>query len=53
MTGGASDGRAHCGRPSEIVIATGVLVLAIVVFWQTMTIPVSPIYARSARPSFR
>ena len=48
MTGGfGGSGRAAL-RPAigEIVIATGVLVLAIVVFWQTMTIPVSPIYAK-------
>jgi len=35
-------------RPAlgEIVIAAGVLVLAAVIFWQTLTIPVSPIYAK-------
>ena len=35
-------------RPAigETVIAAGVLVLAIVVFWQTLSIPVSPIYAK-------
>jgi len=35
-------------RPAigETVIAIGVLVLAIVIFWQTLTIPVSPIYAK-------
>ena len=35
-------------RPAigETVIAAGVLVLAIVIFWQTLTIPVSPIYAK-------
>ena len=35
-------------RPAigEIIIAVGVLVLAVVVLWQTMSIPVSPIYAK-------
>ena len=35
-------------RPAigETIIGAGVLVLAIVIFWQTMTIPVSPIYAK-------
>src|SRR5262245_35657786 len=35
-------------RPAlgEIVIAAGVLLLAVVVFWQTLSIPVSPIYAK-------
>jgi len=35
-------------RPAigEIIIAAGVLALAVVVFWQTMSIPVSPIYAK-------
>jgi putative tricarboxylic transport membrane protein len=35
-------------RPAigETIIAAGVLVLAIVIFWQTMSIPVSPIYAK-------
>ncbi|HKA80779.1 MAG TPA: tripartite tricarboxylate transporter TctB family protein [Xanthobacteraceae bacterium] len=35
-------------RPAlgEIVIAAGVLVLAAVIFWQTLSIPVSPIYAK-------
>jgi putative tricarboxylic transport membrane protein len=48
MTGGfGGSGRAAL-RPAigEIIIAAGVLALAIVVFWQTMTIPVSPIYAK-------
>ena len=30
----------------ETIIGAGVLVLAIVMFWQTMSIPVSPIYAK-------
>jgi putative tricarboxylic transport membrane protein len=30
----------------ETIIAAGVLVLAVVMFWQTMSIPVSPIYAK-------
>ena len=35
-------------RPAigETIIGAGVLVLAIVIFWQTLTIPVSPIYAK-------
>jgi putative tricarboxylic transport membrane protein len=35
-------------RPAigETIIGASVLVLAIVIFWQTMTIPVSPIYAK-------
>lgn len=35
-------------RPAigETIVAAGVLVLAIVIFWQTMSIPVSPIYAK-------
>jgi len=35
-------------RPAlgETVIAVGVLVLAVVIFWQTLSIPVSPIYAK-------
>ena len=35
-------------RPAigEIIIAVGVLALAVAVFWQTMSIPVSPIYAK-------
>jgi putative tricarboxylic transport membrane protein len=44
--GGA--GRALGLRPAigETIIAAGVLALAVIVFWQTMTIPVSPIYAK-------
>src|SRR4029434_5157120 len=39
-------------RPAigETIIGAGVLVLAIVMFWQAMSIPVSPIYAK-VRPS--
>ena len=35
-------------RPAigETIIALGVLVLAVAIFWQTLTIPVSPIYAK-------
>jgi putative tricarboxylic transport membrane protein len=33
-------------QPGELVVALGVLVLAIVVFWQTFAIPISPIYAK-------
>jgi putative tricarboxylic transport membrane protein len=33
-------------RYGELVVALGVLALAIVVFWQTFAIPISPIYAK-------
>ena len=35
-------------RPAigETIIAVGVLALAVVIFWQTISIPVSPIYAK-------
>lgn len=33
-------------RVGELVVALGVLTLAIVVFWQTQAIPISPIYAK-------
>jgi putative tricarboxylic transport membrane protein len=48
MTGGFAGSSRAALRPAigEIIIAAGVLVLAIVIFWQTMTIPVSPIYAK-------
>ena len=48
MTGGfAGSGRAGL-RPAlgETVVAAGVLLLAAVIFWQTLSIPVSPIYAK-------
>ena len=50
MASGGSDqqGRAARLRPAlgETIIGAGALVLAIVMFWQTMSIPVSPIYAK-------
>jgi putative tricarboxylic transport membrane protein len=41
--GGASGSRFAIG---ETIIAVGVLVLAVVIVWQTAAIPVSPIYAK-------
>jgi Tripartite tricarboxylate transporter TctB family len=41
--GGASRLRPAVG---ELIIAIGVLLLAVVIFWQTAIIPVSPIYAK-------
>jgi putative tricarboxylic transport membrane protein len=50
MASGGSDqeSRAARLRPAlgETIIGAGALVLAIVMFWQTMSIPVSPIYAK-------
>ena len=50
MTGGFGGGGRAMGllRPAigEIIIAAGVLALAVAVFWQTISIPVSPIYAK-------
>ena len=49
MTGGfGGGGRAMGLRPAigETIIAVGVLALAVVIFWQTISIPVSPIYAK-------
>jgi putative tricarboxylic transport membrane protein len=48
MTGGSQEDQAGRVRPAvgETIIGAGVLVLAIVMFWQTMSIPVSPIYAK-------
>jgi putative tricarboxylic transport membrane protein len=48
MTSGSPEGGPVRPRPAvgETIIGAGVLVLAIVMFWQTMSIPVSPIYAK-------
>jgi putative tricarboxylic transport membrane protein len=49
MTGGfGGGGRAMGLRPpvGETIIAVGVLALAAVILWQTLSIPVSPIYAK-------
>src|SRR5262249_60023069 len=48
MTGGSAEGPTARARPAigEAIIGAGVLALAIVTFWQTMSIPVSPIYAK-------
>jgi putative tricarboxylic transport membrane protein len=48
MTGDSPEGGPVRPRPAigETIIGAGVLVLAIVMFWQTMSIPVSPIYAK-------
>jgi putative tricarboxylic transport membrane protein len=49
MTGGfAGSGRIAGLRPAlgETIIAVGVLALAGVIYWQTASIPVSPIYAK-------
>jgi putative tricarboxylic transport membrane protein len=47
-SGGTSRGRFARLRPAigETIIGAGVLVLAIVMVWQTLSIPVSPIYAQ-------
>jgi putative tricarboxylic transport membrane protein len=47
-SGGNGEGSAGKLRPAigETIIAVGVLVLAAVVYWQTVIIPVSPIYAK-------
>jgi putative tricarboxylic transport membrane protein len=47
-TSGSPEDPAARPRPAigETIIGAGVLVLAIVMFWQTMSIPVSPIYAK-------
>jgi putative tricarboxylic transport membrane protein len=52
-SGGEADRRAGI-RPAigETIIAVGVLVLAIVVYWQTVAIPVSPIYAKVGPTAF-
>lgn len=49
MAGGPEQsGRSTWLRPAvgETIIGAGVLVLAVVVYWQTTLIPVSPIYAK-------
>lgn len=48
MTSGSPDDAGARSRPAigETIIGAGVLVLAIVMLWQTMSIPVSPIYAK-------
>jgi putative tricarboxylic transport membrane protein len=48
MTGGSAEGPAARSRPAigETIIGAGVLALATVMFWQAMSIPVSPIYAK-------
>jgi putative tricarboxylic transport membrane protein len=47
-TSGSPGGPAARPRPpiGETIIGAGVLVLAMIMFWQTMSIPVSPIYAK-------
>jgi putative tricarboxylic transport membrane protein len=47
-TSGAPEDPGARPRPAigETIIGAGVLVLAIVMFWETMSIPVSPIYAK-------
>jgi putative tricarboxylic transport membrane protein len=48
MTGGSEEDQAARSPPAigETIIGAGVLVLAIVMFWQAMLIPVSPLYAK-------
>jgi putative tricarboxylic transport membrane protein len=48
MTSGSQEDPAARSRPAigETIIGAGVLVLAIVMFWQAMLIPVSPLYAK-------
>jgi putative tricarboxylic transport membrane protein len=48
MSSGPANEPAARSRPAigETIIGAGVLALAIVTFWQTMSIPVSPIYAK-------
>jgi putative tricarboxylic transport membrane protein len=48
MTSGFQEDRDARSRLAigETIIGAGVLVLAIVMFWQTMSIPVSPLYAK-------
>ena len=47
-SGGAQEHHAARVRPAvgEIIIGVGVLALAIVMVWETLSIPVSPIYAQ-------
>ena len=48
MTSGSPEEPAARPRPAvgETIIGAGVVVLAIVMFWQAMSIPVSPLYAQ-------
>ena len=48
MPGGSVEDPTARSRPAvgEAIIGAGVLALAIVTFWQTLSIPVSPIYAK-------
>ena len=48
MTSGSPESPAAPRRPAigETIIGAGGLALAVVMFWQTMSIPVSPIYAK-------
>ena len=48
MTSGSQEDAPLRPRPAvgETIIGAGVLVLAIVMFWQAMSIPVSPLYAK-------
>lgn len=47
-SGGEGSGGITAFRPAigETIIAVGVLVLAVVIYWQTAAIPVSPVYAK-------
>src|SRR5262249_12931241 len=48
MTSGSQEDQTARSRPAivETVIGAGVLGLAIVMFWQAMSIPFSPLYAK-------
>ena len=46
MTSGSSEEPTARPAIGETIIGAGVLALAIVMFWQAMSIPVSPIYAK-------
>jgi putative tricarboxylic transport membrane protein len=47
MTGGFAGGGRGLRLPiGETIIALGVLALAVVIFWQAMSVPVSPLYAK-------
>src|SRR5262249_40456484 len=48
MTSGSPESSAAPQRPAigETIIGAGVLALAVIMFWQTLSIPVSPIYAK-------
>jgi putative tricarboxylic transport membrane protein len=43
MTGGMTGARSAWG---ELAIALGVIILGVVAYWQTLAIPVSPLYAK-------